>query len=102
MPKNLEMEGIVLKLIRIQEPKGGYPLSVEELVLNYRYVYSLGYRDLGGIDAETWQQIISMSEPEVFQLFLWLANNRNRLRSELASQLGIDSERINLGSWGEE
>ena len=99
-------ENIVIKLIRIEQPKGGQPLTVEELILNIRRIHEMemteglkqkvtGWESMG-VDKELWRQITTMPESEVDKLFHWLADNRSELKEGIAVSLGVDSSRINL------
>ena len=101
-------EYIVLSLIRIQEPKGGQPLTVEEMILNCRRLHELEMTEAwhksgmaeawkeAHVDEAVWQQITSMPESEVDKLLWWLEDNRPKLKEAIASDLGVDPRDINL------
>ena len=99
-------EDIVFKLIRIQEPKGGQPLLVEEYILNIRRIHEMemteglklrvpGWESMG-VDEALWRQITTMTETEVDRLFHWLSDNKSILRETIASMEGVDPRDINL------
>ena len=92
-------KNIVIKLIRVQEPKGRLPFTVEEMILGCRKLHEMGSSEAWkkvGVDKALWRQITSMPESEVDKLFHWLGDNKSKLKEVLASGLGVDPKRINL------